>query len=294
VRSGPSLPVTTAGVPPTRPGRRRRPPRRYACPPARTRRAAEPGPQRVPAPFETTLRLRRDPGGTNENNLPRSVRSASEFILMSSRLSHWETTFSCTCAGVASRSAGTARTCALPRRSARPCPWRADRPRRGIRRADVVRLVDDDQAGLSRVPRPPQRRQDGLGDELLLRCRAERPQVDHRAPGRGVSQLRDERGLLWVPDAPVQQADVACPQAQRPSPREVGTASCAMSLISGSPSFWRCSSPPSAAYSSRSRTGFKPRTAAWVDESKSAKRSRSGRSACESSRHTATSFVTRA
>ena len=46
------LPVTTAGVPPMRPGRRRRPPRRYACPPARTRRAAEPGRQRVPAPFE--------------------------------------------------------------------------------------------------------------------------------------------------------------------------------------------------------------------------------------------------
>ena len=39
------------------------------------------------------------PGGTNENNLPRSVRSASEFILMSSRLSHWDTTFSCTLFG---------------------------------------------------------------------------------------------------------------------------------------------------------------------------------------------------
>jgi len=93
------LPVTTAGVPPMRRGRRRRPPRRCACPPARTRRGAEPGPQRAPAPFGTTLRLRRDPGGTNENNLPRSVRSASEFILMSSRLSHWDTTFSCTLCG---------------------------------------------------------------------------------------------------------------------------------------------------------------------------------------------------
>jgi hypothetical protein len=36
------------------------------------------------------------PGGTKEKSLPRSARSASEFILINSRLSHWETTFSCT------------------------------------------------------------------------------------------------------------------------------------------------------------------------------------------------------
>ena len=254
-----------------------------------------PAAQPVPAPSGTTLRLRSGPGARTRTTCrdrpdrPPSSSSSAAGCRTGTPRSR------APCAGVASRSS---RYSPYLRPSAAICTTvsvesRLDL-RRGIRRADVVRLVDDDQAGLSRVPRPPQRRQDGLGDEPLLRCRAERPQVDHRAPGRGVSQLRDERGLLRVPDAPVQQADVARPQAQRPSPREVGTASCAMSLISGSPSFWRRSSPPSAAYSSRSRTGSKPRTAAWVDGSKSAKRSRSGRSASESSRHTATSFVTRA
>jgi hypothetical protein len=61
-----SLPVTTAGVSPTRPGRRRRPPRRRARPSARTRGAADPGLQRVPAPLGTTLRLLREPGHERE------------------------------------------------------------------------------------------------------------------------------------------------------------------------------------------------------------------------------------
>jgi hypothetical protein len=182
------------------PGRRRRPPRRCACPPARTQRGAEPG--RNECLPHSERRCACDETG-DEREQPGEIGQIGFRVHPHRRLSHWDTTFSCTLCG---RCVEVSRYSPYLRPSAAICTTvsvesRADLDAR-IHRADVMRLVDDDRAGLSGVPRPPQRRRDGLGYELLLRCRAERPPVDHRAPCREVSQLRDERGLLWVPDAP--------------------------------------------------------------------------------------------
>ena len=51
----------------------------------------------------------------------------------------------------------------------------------GVGGADVVRLVDDDQHGLSVAPRGPQRAQHGVGDQALLLERLQGPEVHDRA-----------------------------------------------------------------------------------------------------------------
>ena len=217
------LPVTTAGVPPMRPGRRRRllgdrlPTCTYAA-------FGTTRPATSACPIRTSSRRRRDPGARREQ--------PAEIGQIGFRVHPHEQQV------VALGHHVLVHLVRALRRGQQVqpvlAPFRGDLHDRvrgeptdlvaGIRRADVVRLVDDDQAGLPRMPRPPQRREDGLGDELLLRGRAERPRSTtmHRAVGSRSSATSEG---CWGSDGPVEQADVAGPQAERPSSREVGRAS---------------------------------------------------------------------
>ena len=135
------------------------------------------------------------------------------------RLSHCESTFSCTFCG---RCVDTKQVEPELAALARDPDGMLGRERGqrilGTRRADVVRLVDDDQDRPTLLAPPPQLAEHGRGGQRLLLSRRQRSEVDHEAAHIVPCELGQHRASLRArPDAPAVQAEVPRAADQLPA-----------------------------------------------------------------------------
>ena len=242
---------------------------------ARTRRRGAPRPDGTGPPGPAAH------AGTNPKRSPSWSRSSREFIRIRVRLSHWRHD-----AGVhLRRSLGRqeqpqAVLASLGGDLDEPVAHRDAERGLGVRRAEVVRLVDDDAAAdAARLAPGPQVVEDGEGDGQLLLVAVVAAEVEHRrgrAPRDDVGRRTGAEGPRPRPLERPRGSRAAGPgrsASGSPSERRYGTI-CPASDGRRSRSAMRRSS---ALYSARSTTGSSRSTAAWARRGRSSvKRTRRG------------------